>query len=317
MYVDIAFSLNRALQVPLLVVMNSILHNVRPQRDQRDWPLRFNVLVPQGDRIFFEQQIQAAFAEYEADTVVFRVREFVPPTYLEQYLDNKFHEKKAERRFSRHMQFGRLFLKEVFPDLRRVIYLDGDTVVLGDVRSLFAEGSRLNSHHYLAAVPQLFPTIFYFSNPFKLWSELKRFRRSFNSGVLITDLSFWTEQVCDLRRHYLDLDAKNRYRLFRMPDEAILNLMVRDTYLPLAKCWNYCGYGQSRLVAALLKRDLRQISVIHWSGGLHKPWECGKNPQTENQVAYADIWRSYVPLAIRQSSVSSVVQPKNVIQLKN
>lgn len=305
-YVDIAFSLNRVLQVPLLVVINSILHNTSGRVAKGALPLRFNVVVPVGDRAFFEQQIQDAFIEYGSDTVIFRVREFSPPDYLKHYLDSKFKEKKAERRISRYMQYARLFLKEIFPDMTRAIYLDGDTLVLGDVRSLFAEGTKLTSQHYLAAVPQFFPAIFYFSNPFKMWADLRKFRSSFNSGVLLTDLSFWTEQTYDLLRHYLDLDARNNYRLYHLGDETIFNLMFKDTYIPLAKRWNCCGYGQLYWVAALLRKDPAKIGIIHWSGGHHKPWECGNgSSQKENRVIYSDIWRSYLPFSSRHSSVAA------------
>lgn len=310
MYVDIAFSLNRALQVPLLVVMNSILHNMRPQGDFKDLPLRFNVLVPPGDRAFFEQQIQDAFLEYGSEAVVFRVQEFAPPAYLKHYLDSKFKEKKAERRLSRYMQYARLFLKDIFPDIRRVIYLDGDTLVLGDVRSLFAEGEQLTSQRYLAAVPQFFPAIFYFSNPFKMWADLRQFKSSFNSGVLLTDLSFWTEQTYDLLRHYLDLDARNNYRLYHLGDETVFNLMFKDSYIPLPRSWNCCGYGQIHLIAACLRKDPQKINIIHWSGGHHKPWGNGSGVAKKNRVIYSDLWRSYLPFSSRQFSPTQPKKPR-------
>ena len=295
MYVDIAFSLNRALQTPLLVVINSILRNASDRQNhsasegQSTQPLRFNIAVPVGDRPFFTDLLRGTFAaDYGLEAAIFRVREFTPPDYLKHYLDSRFQEKKPERRISRYMQYARLFLKDLFPDVQRVVYFDGDTLVLGDVRSLFAQGEQLTPQRYLAAVPQFFPAIFYFSNPFKMWGDLRKFKSSFNSGVLLTDLSFWTEQTYDLLHHYLDLDAKNDYRLYHLGDETVFNLMFKDTYIPLDKRWNCCGYGQPHWIARLLRRDPNKVNVIHWSGGHHKPWQ-------SDRVIYSDLWRSYRP----------------------
>lgn len=284
MYVDIAFSINRTLQVPLSVVISSILRNTS---QQTGLPLlRFNIVVPMGDRPFFEQQLQADFASYS--NVIFRIREYSPPNYLKQYLDNKFKEKKEARRLSRYMQYARLLLKEIFPDVGRVVYFDADVVVLGDVRSLFALGYQLTPKTYLAAVPQFFPAIFYFSNPLRMLKDLRRFKDTFNSGVLLTDLAYWTPRTYDLLRHYLELDASRDYKLYHLGDETVFNLMFKDTYIPLPKAWNCCGYGQLHAVARFLKRDPQRMNVIHWSGGHHKPWE-------SDRVIYADIWRSYLP----------------------
>ncbi|MEM6451953.1 MAG: glycosyltransferase [Cyanobacteria bacterium P01_D01_bin.105] len=295
MYVDIALSINRTLQVPLLVVINSILKNTAHRPDLP--PLRFNIVVPPHEKSFFEEQLQAAFSRYRR--VIFRVKEYTPPEYLKHYLDSRFKEKKEARRLSRYMQYARLLLKEIFPDVGRVVYFDGDVVVLGDVRSLYAMGDQLTPQSYLAAATQFFPAIFYFSNPLRMLKDLRRFKSTFNSGVLLTELSYWTGQTYDLLRHYLALDASRNYQLYHLGDETIFNLMFKDTYLPLPKSWNCCGYGQIHLVARLLRRNPKQINVIHWSGGHHKPWQ-------SDRVIYSDIWRSYLPASnVSASNVSA------------
>jgi lipopolysaccharide biosynthesis glycosyltransferase len=299
MPIDIAFSLNRTLQTPLLVVINSILKNASGPSDNNlensPDPIRFNILVPPGDQSFFEDQLKAAFsdpstASLAGQNAIFRVREFTPPDFLKHYLDSKFNEQRPDRRISRYMQYARFFLKPMFPDVSRVIYLDGDTLVLGDVRELFAQGSRLTPETYLAAVPQLFPAMFYFSNPFKIWSDLRQFKNTFNSGVLLTDLSFWSEQTYDELRYYLSIDAKNNYRLYNLGDETVFNLIFKRTYLELDQKWNCWGYGQPHWISRLLtlKCNLKTVKIIHWSGGHHKPWH-------SDRVTYSALWRSYIP----------------------
>lgn len=167
-----------------MVAINSMLSNTRsnPSDDTAastapNPPLRFNIAVSTGDKSFFEEKIHSGFdAEYGLESAIVRVREFTPPGFLKDYLDRKFDEKKAARRISRHMQSAWLLLKDIFPDVNRVIYFDGDTLMLGDVRLLFAQGAQLTSQCYLAAVPHFFPAILYFSNPFKSWSDLRKFK---------------------------------------------------------------------------------------------------------------------------------------------
>lgn len=286
MTIDIAFSINRTLQVPLLVVINSILRHTALEAGLP--PLRFNIVVPIGDRTFFEEKLQSAFNDYSSELVTFRIQEFTPPEFLKIYLDTKFGEQKPERQISRYMQYARLFLKEIFPDVGRIIYFDADIIVLNDVRSLYALGEQLTPQNYIAAVPQFFPAMFYFSNPFKVWSDLRKFKSSFNSGVLLTELAYWNEQTYKMLKHYLDLDAKNDHRLYHLGDETVFNIMFKDTYIPLSGKWNCCGYGQSHWIARLLKKDPDEMNVIHWSGGHHKPWE-------SDRVIYSDLWRSYLP----------------------
>lgn len=313
MPVDIALSLNRTLQIPLLVVINSILKN--SSRSQYDSPtnnlisafepLRFNILVPPGDRAFFQEQIDAAFLSQYGQIAIFRVREFTPPDFLKHYLDSKFQEKRPDRRVSRYMQYARFFLKPLFPDVGRVIYLDGDTLVLGDIRELFTLGAQLTPEKYLAAVPQLFPAMFYFSNPFKMWGDLRQFKSTFNSGVLLTDLSFWNEQTYNQLRHYFAIDANSHYRLYNLGDETVFNLMFKQTYLPLDQTWNCWGYGQPHWLATLLRLrcNLQKVNIIHWSGGHHKPWQ-------SDRITYSSLWRSYLPENLSKTSPAVQRQPQ-------
>ena len=93
MPIDIAFLLNRTLQIPLLVVINSILKNASEfYTDSVSGsvaPLRFNILVPPGDRSFFQAQVADTFSlaisSGKCQNANFRVREFEPPDFLKHY----------------------------------------------------------------------------------------------------------------------------------------------------------------------------------------------------------------------------------------
>lgn len=129
MYIDIAFSLNKVICEQLLVTINSILIN-----SSNSQPIRFNIVIPEGEKKLFTQKIKATFSHLNNTT--FRLQEYSPMPYLKQYLDAKFPEKRLDRKTSRYMQYARLFLKDIFPDLNKVIYLDVDLIVRGCLRKV-------------------------------------------------------------------------------------------------------------------------------------------------------------------------------------
>ncbi|HEY9880039.1 MAG TPA: glycosyltransferase, partial [Leptolyngbyaceae cyanobacterium] len=254
--VDIAFSLNRSIAVGMLAAMNSVAQNaVQPER------LRFNIAVPPDELPFFKEQIQSFFPNPKFK---WRLGSFTPPEFLKDYLHNKFLPKTADRATSRYMQYARLLLQTVFTDLTKVIYLDADVVVLGDAASLF-DSREFSTDRYFAAVPHFYPALFYFGKPFKAIAEARKFRHSFNSGLVFTDFRYWSEETYRCLRYYMDWDASYGYRMLNLGDETILNLMFKD-YIQLDPSWNCCGYGNMRPITWLLRKNLKDVNVLHWSG---------------------------------------------------
>lgn len=278
MIYDIAFALNQGIVVALLTAMNSVASNTAtPEK------LRFNITVPPTEVALFEENITKVFP---SPKFTWRVYPFTPPPFMADYIHAKYEPMTPVRRQSRYMQYARLFLQDIFPDLGKVLYLDADVVVIGDVATLF-ETVAFSPECYFAAVPHFYPAILQFGNPFKAIQEMRAFKQSFNSGVLFTDYTYWNQETDRLLHHYLDWDAACHYGMLNRGDETLLNVMFKD-YLQLDRSWNRCGYGNMQVVAKILKQPLDQINVIHWSGGHHKPW---KNPA----IVYGEIWQHYVP----------------------
>jgi len=277
MSIDIAFSLTPNISLSLLVAMNSIVKNTAKPGD-----LRFNLAVPLETEDLFAAEIDRAFPDRQ---FVVRIQGYRPPGFMTEYLDQRFGPRSPEQNNSRYMQYSRLFLGDIFPDLARTIYFDTDIIVLGDVRELFESDLTFGPDRYFAAVSQFFPAPLYFSQPWVVWSEIRQFQQSFNSGVFLTDFAYWSQTTYDRLRYYLDLDRRYNYKLFHLGDETVMNLMFKD-YIPLDRAWNRCGYGNARLIGFLLKKPLSQVKVIHWSGGHHKPWK-------SKGIAYGQLWQQY------------------------
>ncbi len=279
MYIDIAFSLNQAIYLSLLTAINSIIKNT-PKIEQ----VRFNIVVPPQEIAFFREKIDEAFPN---QPFALRIEEFTPSEVIKQYLNSKYREQYAARRMSRNMQFARFFLGDIFPGLTKVIYLDTDLVVLKDIAELFNAVQSFSAKQYFAGVPHGLPPILHFTKPIAVLDELQQMKKTFNSGVFLTDFSYWNQATYSKLNYYLDLEGKYNYRLYKVGDETILNLMFKD-FIPLDRDWNRSGYGNCRLIASLLRCDLERAGVIHWSGGYHKPWN------TPN-IIYAELWNHYNP----------------------
>ncbi|MEL7086462.1 MAG: glycosyltransferase [Cyanobacteria bacterium P01_A01_bin.3] len=277
MPIDIACSLTKNISISLLVMMNSIACNSRDPHQ-----LRFNVVVPAGERAYFVDRIQRGFPERRFDV---RVAEFIPPPYMCGYLQNRFQPKTEQAKQGRFMQYSRLFYNQVFPDLHKTLYLDTDTLILGDVADLYREIATFSTDRLLAAVPHMIPAFMYFSNPCRIKSEIPLLGTTFNSGVMLTDFSLWTDAVYKRLAHYLELDAASNYKLFYLGDETVLNLLFQD-FIPLAAKWNCCGYGNIRPLSMVLRKRLRDVAIIHWSGGHHKPWR-------SSNIPYGKLWQTF------------------------
>ncbi len=279
MYINIAFALNQTIYLSLLTTINSIIKNTRyPEK------IQFNIVVPSQEIVFFTNQINQTFPDRLFSV---RIQDYTPPEVVKQYLDSKYKEQSADRRMSRNMQFARFFLRDIFGDLSKVIYLDTDLIVLRDITELFNAVESFSASQYFAAVPQRLPPVAHFNYPIRGFKETRGMKQSFNSGVFLTDFSYWTEGTYARLKYCLDLDSQYNYHLYRVGDETILNLMFKD-FIPLNKNWNRCGYGNSKLVAFLFQCDVKTANVIHWSGGYHKPW---KTPD----IIYAELWNRYNP----------------------
>ncbi|MEL7051026.1 MAG: glycosyltransferase [Cyanobacteria bacterium J06555_13] len=280
--VEIVFSLNQKIWRSLIVAINSIAQNAADPAN-----VRCNILVPPGEQAFFEDKVRTHLPDLQTQ---WRVKEYLPPEFLRTYTDNRFKEKTEARRNSRYIQYSRFFLKDAFPDLSAIIYLDTDLIVLGDIAEFYDYTKSFNQDCYFGSVPHFYPCVFYFSNPFKVWSEIFKFKKTFNAGVWFTDLSFWNDETYQRLNYYLNLDAENNYKLYSLGDEPVFNLMFKD-YLQVEKNWNRCGYGSPPIVTRLLLDTSRQLldqaKLIHWSGPF-KPWSSPK-------IQFANVWRSYVP----------------------
>lgn len=163
--------------------------------------------------------------------------------------------------------YQRIMLAEYLPaSLDRIVYIDADTLVLGDVEGLWRTDIGTAA---LAAVEDLSRSA----------SETIGIARSdyFNSGVLIQDLDQWRRH--DLHHQVAEYAANHAHQLKYM-DQCSLNAVFNGDWFRLPPSWNqqatihkvirkYArGSGYSRTA---LKQAIAAPRIIHFTGP-QKPW---------------------------------------------
>jgi lipopolysaccharide biosynthesis glycosyltransferase len=192
--------------------------------------------------------------------------------------------------------YYRLLIGELLPqDINRVIYLDPDIIVRGDIGELW---NAYLGDSAVGAVPDLLHT------PQRKRQIVEKLGLHpdapyFNAGVLLVDLDRWRESRVGLDA--LDF-ARSHLDRITHADQCALNWVLRDRWTPLPDRWNL----QTNMIAlpreALMhcysreaKRLARAAKIVHFAGR-SKPWYYMNNhPLKREYLTYLSRteWKSY------------------------
>jgi lipopolysaccharide biosynthesis glycosyltransferase len=162
------------------------------------------------------------------------------------------------------MTYARLLIPQLFPEaVSRLLYLDTDTLVLGDLAPLWQTDL---AESIFAAVPD-----FYYHTKFVLegldpeanrarYAGLPPVREYFNAGVLLIDLNRWREErISEKALAYL-----NSHAALPNMDQDALNGIYPDRWKKLDLRWNI----QDHIHRAIEERS----GIVHFVTQL-KPWK--------------------------------------------
>jgi lipopolysaccharide biosynthesis glycosyltransferase len=166
--------------------------------------------------------------------------------------------------------YYRLFAPKILAGFSKILYLDADIVVNGDVSQLI--DTDLCGYCIGARTMLMNEAVI-------MNKQLKRDSRIpyFNSGVLLIDTDLWnalecTEQIC----HIIRTESER----LSYADQCALNLHFNDSYKELPLEWNltrrFFENEQSlgsltTSEAKLIKQALSNPQIIHYTGDF-KPW---------------------------------------------
>ncbi len=169
--------------------------------------------------------------------------------------------------------YFRIFIAGMFPQYDKALYLDCDTVILGDISALYsydlggnliggAPCEGVNSFEvykkYVSEVDGLDPSMF------------------FNAGVILMNLKSFREE--NFYERFADLLKKYKFTVIQ--DEDYLNVLCQDRVLQLPRAWNKFPVAKDTLP----REDLR---IVHY-GMTWKPWHYSDIPYQEYFWEYAE-----------------------------
>ncbi len=188
--------------------------------------------------------------------------------------------------------YFRLLLPELLPTtLRKVIYLDGDTVVTGDLSELW--GQKIGNHLVMAVEDSHrdYPDNIAHRAALGLAPESKYF----NAGVMVLNLELWRHEKVAAR--VMDC-LKIKRTLLRWWDQDGLNVALEGRWGHLDQRWN-CRVDASKTGGDINGRACDAF-VVHYASAV-KPWHyAGRHPDKEIYFKYLDLtswsgWRPATP----------------------
>ncbi len=126
--------------------------------------------------------------------------------------------------------YYRIFIASMFPEYDKAVYIDSDTVVVGDISKMFGTDIGNNIAGVIQENVMLIPV---FGN----YSEKVlgiAYDKYFNAGIMLMNLSQFRET--DLEGRFLDLLSKRSFPVAQ--DQDYLNILCRDNVYYFGYEWN-------------------------------------------------------------------------------
>ncbi len=154
--------------------------------------------------------------------------------------------------------YNRFLIPKLKPELKRVLYLDVDIIVLGDISELYNQDLE---GYMLGAIPEQINEKEI--NLYKQILKLSETHHYFNAGILLIDLEQWILE--DIMSKLFEIESKRRNDLLHA-DQDVLNICFNDSYKVLDFKFNYETNNNQEL-----EQDKQEIVIRHFNTGI-KPW---------------------------------------------
>ena len=240
---------------------------------------RFNLVVVTGDGQSEERRkLERTISRFH--TVRFSIRDFRPEDSISLHTPGRYTTD----------NYTRLWVGDFFgPEVEKVLYLDADIVVLGDISKLWMvdlEGKMLGAVDIPGSTR---------GDDLGLPRECGYF----NSGVLLIDLAQWRSTGA-LATVLSSLDRRGR--TFKDVDQDALNVCFHANRKHLAYKWNvitpfYTPSHDLQLSSEEIDEVKKEGCIIHFNGR-SRPWSylCRhhRKPEYYTYLAYTE-WRTFTP----------------------
>ncbi|EDP5498394.1 TPA: DUF4422 domain-containing protein, partial [Campylobacter jejuni] len=181
--------------------------------------------------------------------------------------------------------YFRFFIPKIFKYYNKILYLDSDIIVSGDISELFFY--KIANDKIIAAVPDIAVHNFiqtnykikYLSKSLQYYKycneilQINQMQNYFNAGVILFD-------IVKCRQFNLEEKVLAKLKEIKEPvfwDQDILNSVLQNKIEILDFVWNYqqnIGFNIEKLNKEIYKKyeeDYKDIKIYHYISGL-KPW---------------------------------------------
>lgn len=256
--VDVVFSTDVHYVQHFCVALTSLLEN------NLKYIERIFLLTDVDEKELSEKALSFIYSRYQKEVICLNISDSI----IERF--------KVDRYIS-HAAYYRLFLSEVLPaDVDKVLYLDSDLVVIGDLKSLicleFTNNNKIDSVDESASKntnheDELY---LYAMNEMK-WESRERLQsmglsgtKYFNSGVLLINLKKWRTEKISAKLISIALNYKEQLKWW---DQDVLNIAFENQWGEI----NF-GFNTVNLVFKEEKEFKKHSAIIHYTGS-SKPWQ--------------------------------------------
>ncbi len=153
--------------------------------------------------------------------------------------------------------YYRLFIADMFPQYDKAIYIDSDTVVLGDISELY--DTDLKDNYVGAVTERVMTDVDVYGRYVEQVLGIDRYAY-FNAGLLLLNCKQFRNN--DLLKKFGDLLSVYNFAVTQ--DEDYLNLMCKDRVLHLDRKWNTEILPQFEI-------DPAKVAIFHYIM-VSKPW---------------------------------------------
>ncbi len=153
--------------------------------------------------------------------------------------------------------YYRMFIAEMFPEFEKAVYIDSDTIVLGDISQLYHE--ELGDNYVGAANEQVMIQTQVYGDYVEKVLGIDR-NYYFNAGILLINCeAFRKNRILEEFVKLLE-----EYTFVVTQDEDYLNLLCKDKVHWLEQAWNTEVFGE-------LSCEESEIKLLHYIM-VSKPW---------------------------------------------
>ena len=282
---------------PSLIAIKSIISNSSVPSNN----IRFNLVIPPETTNIITNIISKNTSKNTSKTthnIKYRLIEFHLPNTLDPILQKMKRHKLVKKlkcfyTATNYLNYSRYYLHYLFPDLNKIIYIDGDVIVQGDILELYQTNFSNPNQIYFGAVDGYANTLKYFNycHSIKIPQIQKHKTKIFNAGIYITLLNKWRQNNIDkvLEEWICNNISDPNQLLYYCGTEPPLKLVFSESNrLKIPTKWNYIHKWENKYNKHM-KLKYQDAAMIHFKGA-RKPW------RNECKSKWNKLWQEYACL---------------------